>query len=269
MTEDDEQKQVYVFCNVCKENVPLDISESDLESAKSGIATVLSVHGDPQHAILVYLDKQLKVRGAEYPSVLQVKGSPSIEVDSALPAEDTTHDLKSVISSFGEKEDDAITSFTQLAAQIILGNSLYLIHNNSSFAKVVKEQLDSIFTDQRTSLFVISYDEMDTVSGMRPTIFDLQYGTFISKGVAVEAEYFEQLVKDALKSQNGFTVLKNEFSKLIFSYRRLWELISTGVKKFTRKRLAYLVSIDLSLLPLLLKMAENDGVDVESRIRNW
>ena len=268
MTED-EPSQVYVFCNICKENVPLEISDEHLESAKSGIATVLSVHGDPQHAILVYLDKQLKVRGSEYPSLLQVQGGSSVDTDATLPEEDKQYDLKSIISSFGDKLDESISAFTQITAQIILGNSLYLIHNNRSIGEVVKNQLDALFTEQRTTLSVISYDELDTVSGMRPVIFDLRYGSFISKGMAIDTSYFEQLVEDAQANVNGFSVLKNEFSKLMFSYRRLWELLSVGVKKYSPKRLAYLVQIDQSLMPLLLKMAENDGIDVESRLREW
>ncbi len=265
MAEDDKT-QVYAFCNLCKENVPLDITGTNVEDAKSGLVTVLSIHGDPQHAILVYLDKQLKVRGTEYPSMLQIKYGTSQEKPKETK-EGRIYDLGQVISAFGDKQDAAISSFAQISAQIILGNSLYLIHTNTAIANVVKEQLDALFAEQRTYLFVITYDEIDTVSGMRPTIFDLQYGNFISKGVAMDTVYFEQLINDALSEPNGFSLLKNEFSKLKFSYRRLWELLSAGAKKFTQKRLAYLVSIDESLMPLLLKIAENDGIDVKSRIR--
>ena len=264
---DDETEQVYVFCNICQQNVPLDITEEDIEKAKSGLTAVLSIHGTPQHAILVYLDKQLKVRGSEYPSVLQVEESTSAEVAPDLPAEDAEYDLESIVSSFGDAHEQAIISFAQIIAQIIVGNSLYLIHNNRSIGKVVKEQLDSLFTEQDTHLFVISYDEIDGVSGMRPTIFDLRFGSFISKGVAIDTDYFEKLVRDSLAAARGFNLLKNEFSKLMYSYRRLWELLSAGTKKYTRKRLAYLVSIDLELIPLLLRMAENDGVDVKARVR--
>lgn len=266
MTEADPD-QVYVFCNVCKENVPLEVKESDLENATSGLTTVISVHGDPQHAILVYFDKQMKARGTEYPSVLQVKDSPTIDVTAEMPKEEILYDLISVVSSFGEKQESALSSFAQITAQIIVRNNLYLIHTNREIGNVVKGQLDALFTDQETSLAVISYDEIDGVSGMRPTIFDLQYGTFISKGVAIDTGIFEQLVGDALREINGFSQLKNEFSKMMFSYRRLWKLLSAGNRKYTRKRLAYLVSIDLSLIPLLLQVAENDGIDVASRVR--
>jgi hypothetical protein len=102
---------------------------------------------------------------------------------------------------------------------------------------------------------------------MRPTIYDLQYGTFISEGIAIDTSHFEQIIKDALDSPNGFSILRNNYHKLKCSYRRLWELLSSGARKYTHKKLAYLVSIDLSLIPLLLRIAENDGVDTASRVK--
>jgi hypothetical protein len=264
---DDENDQIYVFCNICQENVPLDVTEEQLEASTSGLTTVINVHGSPQHAILVYLDKQLRARGTEYPSILQVKDSPTVESATEVPKEETLYELSSVVSSFGENEEVAVKAFAQITAQIIVRNHIYLIHTNRDIGKVVKKQLDALFTDQETSLAVISYDEMDGVSGMRPTIFDLQHMAFISKGVAIDTDVFEKYVGDALNDINGFNLLKNDFSKLMYSYRRLWELLTTGARKYTKKRLAYLVSIDQSLIPLLVQMAENDGVDVASRIR--
>ncbi len=266
MTED-ESPELYAFCTVCQQNVPLEVTEEDIEKAKTGLVSVLSIHGDPQHAILVYLDMNLKARGIEYPSLLQVKESGAVEGDKGTIVEDDIHDLGSIISAFGEKQDLAIKSFAHITAQLIAGNTLYLIHNNTSIGRVVKDQIDSLFTDQEVASFVISYDDLDMVSGMRPTIFDLQYGTFISKGLALDTEHFEQLITDAVSVPNGFSVLKNDYRKLKYSYRRLWELLSAGARMYTRKRLAYLVSIDLSLIPLLLRMAENDGVDVASRVK--
>ncbi|MCK4566351.1 MAG: hypothetical protein KAU48_03485, partial [Candidatus Thorarchaeota archaeon] len=174
---DDVSPEIYAFCTICKQNVPLEVTKEDIEKAKTGLISVLSVHGDPQHAILVYLDKNLKARGIEYPSLLQVKESGSVEGDKASIVEDDTHNLSSIISSFGEKQDQAIKSFAEISAQLIAGNTLYLIHNNISIGKVVKDQLDSLFTDQKVSSFVISYDDIGNVSGMRPAIFDLQYGS--------------------------------------------------------------------------------------------
>lgn len=262
MVENNEE-QAYVYCNICKENIPLDVSESDLESASSGLITIVSLHGEPQHAAMVYIDKNLKVRGVEYPSISQAEE----KTESTLPQEASAIDLAEIVSSFGEKKDTAVQSFAQITAQVIVRNPIYLVHTNKGIGRVVKEQLDSLFTEQKTSVDVTSYDELDSVSGMRPTIFDLHYGTFISKGVSIETGYFEQLIQDAIEEPNGFALLQNELSKLMYSYRRLWELLSAGARKYTRNRLAYLVSIDASLIPLLLSIAENDGIDVESRMQ--
>jgi hypothetical protein len=261
---DTEMKEVYVFCNECQQNVPLEISEEDMERAKTGLISVISVHGEPPHAIMVYYDMNLKARGVEYPTLKQAKESKPEQEDKVF--EDAL-DLKSIVSSFGEKLDQAITVFAKISGQLIAGNSLYLVHNNTSIGKVVKDQLDILFPEQKSSSFVISYDDIDMVSGMRPSIFDLQYGTFISEGVKIESSHFEILVSDALGSPNGFSILKNDYRKLMYSYRRLWELLSAGARMYTRKRLAYLVSIDLAMIPLLLTMAENDGIDVTSRVR--
>jgi hypothetical protein len=262
-----DAKEVYVFCNECKQNVPLQVTVDHIDKAKGGIITILSVHGTPQHAIIVYLDMNLKMRGIEYPSILQVKESQPDGVVSDTTDEEPLHDLGSVISTFGEKEAIAIENFAQITAQIIAGNFLYLIHNNRSIAKVVKDQLDDLFTGQKSSLFVITYDEIDTVSGMRPTLFDLQYGSFISKGVNIKTEHFERIIKEILNDPNAFSLLKNEYRKLMYSYKKLWGLLSSGARTYTHKKLAYLISIDQSLLPLLLRMAENDGVDVASRVK--
>ncbi|MFW9769528.1 MAG: hypothetical protein ACFFF9_01125 [Candidatus Thorarchaeota archaeon] len=260
-----EPKEVYVFCNECQQNVPLEISAEDMERAKTGLISVISVHGDPSHAIMVYLDMNLKARGVEYPTLKQ---ATETKPDKEVKLQEDTLDLKSFISSFGDKQDQAIKAFAHISAQLIAGNSFYLIHKNKSIGRVVKDQIDSLFTEEeKPASFVITFDEIDYVTGMRPTIYDLQYGTFISEGIDIDTSYYEQIIKDALESPNGFSMLKNDYHKLKYSYRRLWELLSSGARTYTHKKLAYLVSIDLSLIPLLLRMAENDGVDVASRVK--
>jgi hypothetical protein len=266
---DEETKQVYVFCNICKENISLNVDDIDVSKMKAGIATVLSVHGEPYHAVLVYLDDKFKIRGTEYPVYLQISESASKNIESDTEQEEEiAHDLHEIISAFGENQNSAIAAFAQIIAQLIIGNFIYLVHNNRSIANVVKNQLDTLFTNQRTSLFVLSYDEIDNVSGMRPTIFDLQMEVFISEGMQVDTTYFEYIVAEALGEENGFSLLQNEYSKLMYSYKRLWELLSSGARSYTQSKLAYLISIDESLIPLLLQMAENDGVDAKSRVKD-
>ena len=264
---EDAPPEVYAFCNICKENVPLEITEDDIEKAKTGLISVISIHGTPQHAILVYLDMNLKARGVEYPSLVQAEEGSSLEGEQTTTVKEDIIDLNSIVSSFGDKQEQAIKSFAHISAQLIAGNSLYLIHKNKSIGRVVKDQIDSLFIDEKPASFVITFDDLDYVTGMRPTIYDLQYGTFISEGLAIDTSYFERIIKSALNSSNGFSMLKNDYHKLKFSYRRLWELLSSGARTYTHKKLAYLVSIDLSLIPLLLRIAENDGVDVASRVK--
>jgi hypothetical protein len=263
---DEEVSKAYAFCNICKENVPLDITEEDIDKAKTGLISVISVHGNPQHAILVYLDMNLKARGVEYPSLVQVNEGTSSELAEVADIKEDVGDLTSIISSFGEKQEDAIKAFAHISAQLVAGNSLYLIHKNKSIGRVVKDQIDSLFTEEKPASFVITMDEIEYVTGMRPTIYDLQFGSFISEGIAIDTSHYEQIIKDALESPNGFSMLRNDYRKLKYSYRRLWELLSSGARTYTHKKLAYLVSIDLSLIPLLLRMAENDGIDVEARV---
>jgi hypothetical protein len=264
---EDEVSEAYAFCNICKENVPLEITDEDMEKAKTGLISVISVHGTPQHAILVYLDMNLKARGVEYPSLVQVNEGSTTEAEKAPVIRDDIIDLNSIISSFGDKQDLAIKAFAHISAQLVAGNSLYLIHKNKSIGRVVKDQIDSLFTDEKPASFVITMDEIEYVTGMRPTIYDLQYGAFVSEGISIDTSYFERIITDALDSPNGFSMLKNDYHKLKFSYRRLWELLTAGARTYTHKKLAYLVSIDLSLIPLLLRIAENDGVDVASRVK--
>ena len=261
---DAEPQEVYVFCNICQQNVPLEISEEDMERAKTGLISIISVHGEPSHAIMVYLDMNLKARGVEYPTLKQATESTP---EKAVKLQEDALDLKTIVSSFGDKQDQAIKVFAHISAQLIAGNSFYLIHKNKSIGRVVKDQIDSLFTEEeKPASFVITFDEIDYVTGMRPTIYDMQYGSFISEGIDIDTSYYEQIIKDALESPNGFSMLKNDYHKLKYSYRRLWELLSSGARTYTHKKLAYLVSIDLSLIPLLLQMAENDDVDVASRV---
>jgi len=265
---EDESSKVYAFCNICKENVPLEISDEDIEKAKTGLISVISVHGIPSHAIIVYLDMNLKIRGVEYPSLVKVSETPSPDLVEPVDLKEDLVDLKMIISSFGEKQEQAIKAFAHISAQLIAGNTLYLIHQNKSIGEVVKDQISALFIDEKPSLFVITFDEIDYVSGMRPSIYDLQVRSFISKGIEIDTSHFEKIIIDALDRPNGFSILKNDYHKLKYSYRRLWELLTVGARTYTKKKLAYLVSIDLSLIPLLLRIAENDGVDVASRVKN-
>lgn len=68
----EDKQHVTVHCKVCGEAVDLEISARELEEQKNGILRVMFVHGEPMHAIIVYVDKNRRVRGIEYPDSFQM-----------------------------------------------------------------------------------------------------------------------------------------------------------------------------------------------------
>jgi hypothetical protein len=263
----EDSEQVYAYCTKCNENILLEIDDEEIQAASSGLTAVISVHGSPQHAALVYVDKQLKVRGIEYPSVVQVTEDQESVTGSAELTELPEHNLESVVSAFGDREESAVEALAMIIVQIMIRNSVYLLHKNLEIGKVVEQQLEALFAKQDSSLHVISFEDLERVEGMRPSIFDLQTGRFVSEGAPLDAEYFEELVYQGLEDEAGFSGLRAELSKLTFSYRRICDLLSTGAKRYRIANLARLAQINKSVIPLLLRMAEAEGVDVESRVK--
>ncbi|UCE11541.1 MAG: hypothetical protein JSW61_06305 [Candidatus Thorarchaeota archaeon] len=260
-------EHVYAYCTKCNENILLEIDDEEIQSSSGGITAVLSVHGSPQHAALVYVDKQLKVRGIEYPSIVQVAENQEAITEAAELTEVPEHNLESVVSSFGDRQESAVETLASVLVQLMIRNPVYLIHNNQDMGKVVEQQLEALFERQETPMQVISYDELESVEGMRPSVFDLQTYRFVSEGASVDSEYFEELIYQGLEDDAGFSSLKSELSKLTYSYRRICDLLTVGAKRFEIDNLARLAQIKKSLMPLLLRMAEAEGVDVGSRVR--
>ena len=132
MTET-ENKEVYVFCNVCRKNILLNIPETSLDNRKGGLLSILSVHGTPTHAVLFYLDKDFRVRGAEESSILtdddlqpiSYVGEESIETGSQKGIQ-----IENVIQAFGQKEKTAISNLSYVIVQMMLGNNVYLVESN-------------------------------------------------------------------------------------------------------------------------------------------
>jgi hypothetical protein len=260
-------EQVYAYCTKCNENILLEIDDQEIQAASGGITAVLSVHGSPQHAALVYIDKQLKVRSIEYPSIVQVAEDQESLTESAELTESPDHNLESVVSAFGDRQESAVEALAMIIVQLMIRNPVYLLHKNLDIGRVVEQQIEALFAKQDTSMHIISHDDLESVEGMRPSIFDLQTARFVSEGAPLDAEYFEQLVYQELEEEAGFSSLRAELSKLTFSYRRICDLLSTGAKRYRIADLARLAQINKSLMPLLLRMAKAEGVDVDSRVR--
>ncbi|TFF91532.1 hypothetical protein EU545_03765 [Candidatus Thorarchaeota archaeon] len=265
------EKEVYAFCKQCKENIRLSITQEDLDQAKSGLIAVLSVHGSPQHALLAYLDRNLRVRGIEYPAAVQVKDTPEVSVveESEVDIADEVAPeltLRSLVDFFGRKEKEAISILARLIAHIMTKKPVVLIHDDRSLGTIVKSHLTSLLTQQTELIEVIDHDSLQTIAAEQPFIFDLQMSRIVREGVKTDFKYFEQIIRDALSSENSFFQLKYELSKLFFSYRRLVDLLRSSEGKLLDRKLARDIAIDFSFLSTLLDIAASEGIDTKGRV---
>ncbi len=78
-----ESREITVHCQRCNSPVGISIPAEDIASAKDGILRVMMVHGDPMHAIVVYVDKHLRVREIEYSDSFQMDEPQKTTVVSA------------------------------------------------------------------------------------------------------------------------------------------------------------------------------------------
>ena len=74
---------VKVHCEKCNKPIELVISSEDLSSTQDGILRVMMVHGSPPHAIVVYVDKNMRVREIEYSDSFQMGETSSSTVIQA------------------------------------------------------------------------------------------------------------------------------------------------------------------------------------------
>jgi hypothetical protein len=247
----------------------VDVQLEQIRAQPTGITAVLSVHGSPQHAILIYLDKQLKIRGCEYPTTVQVKGTPAV---SATPesvvaelGKDAGLSLGSLVDAFGKSRKIGIDSLGDVLAQIMIRNPVCLVHDDSSIGKVVLENLQRLFARQETSITLVSHEEAKSTRE-RTLVFDLQLTKPLTEGVKMDTRFFRALIKDCLDESNSYYRLRNEVSKILFAYSIVRKRLLWPGEKLLDTQLARESSIDFSLMPVLLKMAESEGINVKLRV---
>ena len=75
-----------VKCPFCKQMIQFQLNIENLEFDKtpSGLVSWTVVHGDPLHALVVYVDKNGKIRGSYYSPVAEGKGSDVEQAKQAL-----------------------------------------------------------------------------------------------------------------------------------------------------------------------------------------
>jgi hypothetical protein len=264
-----ETNQVYVFCDKCKQNVSVDIQPEQIRAQPTGITGILSVHGSPQHAILVYLDKQLKVRGCEYPSSVQVKTTAAFSATSEALAtqlgKDDRATLDLLVDAFGKTRKVGIDALGDIMAQVIIKNHVYLVHDDPGIGRVVLENLQRLFAQQETSLQLITHRETTGIPA-NALVFDLQLVKFLTEGVKMDNRFFRGLIKDCLDESNSYYRLRNEVSKILFAYSVVKKKLLWPGEKLLDTQLARESSIDFSLMPVLLRMAEGEGINVKMRV---
>ncbi len=258
--------ETYVFCEKCKENVRLTVSEADLSARRGGLITLLSVHGDPQHALVAYLDKQLRVRGVEYPSSVHIRAdlrapAPSTPIESTM---DVT--LSSLIDLFGPRQKDAIDSFSRILNQLMFRQNVILIHDDPVISGTIFSSIRAIFGGQNVELHVKKHSEVASVPENVACVYDLMLTRFVVLKKEFDTRYIKSLIKDLVNEPDGLFRLRNEISKLFYAYQRLRNILSSTTGRFTDTRLAHDISIDYSSLPLLLEMADAEGIDVKDRV---
>jgi len=262
--------EIFVFCKTCKQNVSIHIDNQRLTSATSGIISVVSMHGEPSHAILVYLDKNLSVRGIEYPYafVSESEVTESSESEIKKISQSSNINLHALIESFGLGTKKNIRVFGNLLMQVLLSNPVYLIHDELSQTSEIIEKIDDLFTNQKLSLKCVTHAEIPNIKDRQPFIFDLQDGKYLYEGIKVDTKYFENLVKEVMDDKEGSFKLKNELSKIFYSYEKMKYIISTTDRKIKETQLSQDIGIELTLTPLLLRMATSEDIDVKERVES-
>ncbi|MFW9846339.1 MAG: hypothetical protein ACFFD6_06305 [Candidatus Thorarchaeota archaeon] len=103
-----EPKQVTVHCKMCNQPVLVEVTAENLADQKDGILRVMLAHGDPLHAITVYIDRNLRVREIEYPDSFQMDTSRSVSVVEASEI------ASSLSESMGEPCYQALYAFDEV-----------------------------------------------------------------------------------------------------------------------------------------------------------
>lgn len=267
----DDGKGIYVFCQRCSRNIALDISEDEIQNSSRSISAVVCLHGDPPHAILAYIDKTLRVRGVEYPSAMQMEGEEThleVEEDAISDhADDSRMDMGVLVESFGKDRKKGIDMLADLIIQVLLGNPVFLVHSNESLGLQITEGFRSLF-EQNTSLTFLQPQQRESIKGPRESVFDLETKKLYVLGTKMENHFFRQLINQSLDDTRSFVKLRNELSKIMYSFSEMMDLLKQGSKRYTDTALAQEISIDFPLMPILMKMAESNGIRIKDRIQH-
>ncbi len=100
--------QIRVHCRVCNKPVEIDVLEDEFGQDRDGILRIMFAHGDPIHALVVYVDRQLRVRAIESPDKFQMDSEQTTAVISSDGFSETLSE------QLGEPCYQAVCSFEEV-----------------------------------------------------------------------------------------------------------------------------------------------------------
>ncbi len=99
---------IRVHCSICDQPIEFEVSQEKIQEQKDGILRVALAHGNPLHAIIVYVDKNLRVRGVEVSDSFQMEGE---RAETIVSASEVAENLS---ESMGEPCFQALYTFSEV-----------------------------------------------------------------------------------------------------------------------------------------------------------
>jgi hypothetical protein len=103
-----ESGNIKVHCDICNQPIEFQVSQEKIREQKDGILRVALAHGDPLHVIIVYVDKNLRVRGVEASDSFQMEGK---RAETVVSASEVAENLS---ESMGEPCFQALYPFSEI-----------------------------------------------------------------------------------------------------------------------------------------------------------
>jgi hypothetical protein len=99
---------IKVHCDICNQPIEFHVSPEKVREQKDGILRVALAHGDPLHVIIVYIDRNLRVRGIEASDSFQMEGE---RAETVVSVSEVAENLS---ESMGEPCFQALYSFSEI-----------------------------------------------------------------------------------------------------------------------------------------------------------
>ncbi|MEM2142917.1 MAG: hypothetical protein QXS20_04925 [Candidatus Thorarchaeota archaeon] len=261
-------RTVFVYCETCKKNVPLAIPTGKDSKRTGGLLSIVSIHGAPIHAVVAYVDAMLRVRGIEYPETSMADDLASRVSEKTLERleSEAAFDLSDVLGLLNERQKDAIKVLGLMLTQAVTGRQVVCVHSERDTARGLVDMIRQLFSGQSVNIIPASHKEMEGQVLKDICVFDMVSRRFIAEGPRTDTSYLSKVIEDVLAGENAYAQLKSEVSRILYAYENMKQILTSTDKPITDTRLATEVSIDLSLVPVLLDIAEGQGLKLRDKV---